>query len=86
MISLALMVVLLAKFANRIIDTLKRVLISASTSASNANDPVVFNLTMKKNSPFMLGVEVFGYDLNEGSRFFDLDLIRQKLCIWHGHR
>lgn len=71
------MVVLLAAFANRIVDTLNKVLISSSVSAINANDPTPFNLTTNENSNFMLGVEVFGHDLNTGSRLFDLELIRQ---------
>ena len=71
-ISIALIVLLIAAFSNRIIDTLEKVLISSSTSASNANDPVALNLTTNTKGPFMFGVEVFGHNLNAESRYFDV--------------
>ena len=79
MISIVLILMLFAAFANRIIDTLDKVLINSSTSASNANDPVAFNLTTNTKDRFMFGMEVYGHNLNAGSRIFDVDLIRETL-------
>jgi hypothetical protein len=72
MVSLSVMVLLLTAFYNRIIDTFDKVLISSSTSNSNANDPPALNLTTVGKGPFMLGAEVFNLNLNEGSRYFDI--------------
>lgn len=70
-VSLSVMLVLLAAFYNRIIDTFDKVLISSSSSTSNAYDPAPLNLTTVGTGKFMLGAEVFGHNLNEGSRYFD---------------
>lgn len=60
LVSLSVMLVLLAAFYNRIIGTFNKVLISSSTSNSNAYDPPALNLSTVGKGPFMLGVEVFG--------------------------
>jgi hypothetical protein len=71
-VSLSVMLVLIAAFYNRIIDTLDKVLITSSSSTANAYDPPALNLTTVGTGHFMLGAEVFGHNLNEGSRLFDV--------------
>jgi hypothetical protein len=39
------MILLIAAFYNKIIDTLDKVLITSSSSTSNADDPLSYNIT-----------------------------------------
>lgn len=55
-LSISVMVLLLAAFYNKIIDTLDKVLITSSSSINNVNDPTSFNISTRDNSPFMFGV------------------------------
>jgi hypothetical protein len=73
--SITLMIVLVAVFANKIIDTLNKIIITSNTNTSNADDPAALNLTALDSGPFMFGVEVWHHNLNEGSRYFDVTLI-----------
>jgi hypothetical protein len=71
---MTVMLILITVFYNRIIDTFNKVLIFSSTSTSNAFDPVPLNLSTIGSGPFMFGVEVFGLNLNQGSRYFDVQM------------
>jgi hypothetical protein len=68
------MIVLIAAFSNKILATLDKLIITASSSTSNADDPISFNITTLDNGPFMFGVEIWHHNLNEGSRYFDIVL------------
>jgi hypothetical protein len=72
--SLAIMVLLITAFSNRIIDTFNKVIIMSSLSTSNANDPLPFTLNTTGKGPFMFAVEVLNFDLNGEERYFDVDL------------
>jgi hypothetical protein len=73
-VSVSVMLVLLATFYNRIIGTFDKVIITSSTSNGNAYDPLALNLSTVGSGSFMLGAEVLGHNLNEGSRYFDVVL------------
>lgn len=73
-LSISVMIVLVAAFYNKIIDTLDKVLITSSSSTTNSNDPLAYNITTIDKGNFMVGVEVWHYNLNEGSRYFDIEL------------
>jgi hypothetical protein len=68
------MIVLAAAFSNKIIATFDKLIITSSTAASNADDPLPFNISTLDNGPFMFGVEVWHHDLNGDVRYFDISL------------
>lgn len=55
-LSIALMLVLVVAFYNKIIDTLDKVLISSSTTSTNADDPLPYTISTINKGPFMFGV------------------------------
>ena len=73
-ISISLMIALAAAFSNKIIGTFDKLIITSTVTTSNADDPIPFNLTTLDSGPFMLGIEVYGHDLNSINRSFDVVL------------
>lgn len=55
-LSLSIIVALLATFSNKVIDTLNKVIITATSSNTNEADPPAFNLSSHDGSKFMFGV------------------------------
>lgn len=67
-------VVLVAAFYRKIIDTFDKLIINSYYSTENADDPTLFTLSSIGKGHFMFGVEIWHYDLNQGSRYFDVVL------------
>jgi hypothetical protein len=74
-LSITMMLVLIAAFYNKIIDTFDKVIIFSSSSTDNADDPLPFTISTIDSGKFMFGVEVWHHNLNEGSRYFDVELV-----------
>lgn len=74
--SIFLMVALMAVFSNKVFDTLNMMSIVSSSSSSNADDPIQlsFDSTGTDRRNFMFGVEIWHHNLNEGIRYFDINL------------
>lgn len=76
LISISIMVLLIASFSNKIIDTLNKMVISSTSSTINIDDPQSFSFSTSEDSPFMLGIEVWGHNLNDKTkRYFDVKAI-----------
>lgn len=71
--SMTLIVLLVTLFYNKIIGTFNKDIISSSSLASHANNPLPFNFTTADRT-FMLGVELWNVDLTSGPRYFDISL------------
>lgn len=74
-LSITMILVLVAAFYNKIIDTFDKVIIFSSSSTDNADDPLPFTISTIDNGSFMFGVEVWHHNLNNGSRYFDVELV-----------
>lgn len=75
LLSLSLIVALLVLFSNMVITTLDKIIITSSTSTTQMQDPPASILSTKNNgSTFMLGVEIWQFNLNSGPRYFDIKL------------
>ena len=74
--SIFLMVALMAVFSNKVFDTLNMMSIVSSSSSSNADDPTTLSFDSKGTDRrnFMFGVEIWHHNLNEGDRYFDINL------------
>jgi hypothetical protein len=77
--SLILIIALMSTFANRVFNTLNMMSILSSTSSSNADDPIslVFDSGGEERRHFMIAVEIWHHNLNEGIRYFDIDFINR---------
>ena len=74
-ISLGLIVYLISTFSSMILDTFDKILIQSSSDTSQDDEPKpIYLLTTDNASHFMLGVEVWHFDLTSGPRYFDVVL------------
>ncbi len=74
-ISLIIFIYLSVTFTGMIIDTFKKVIITSISDTSQADEPSPLYLSSHNStSQFMIGVEVFGFDLAKGPRYFDVVL------------
>jgi len=74
-ISLAIFIYLSVTFFNMIIDTFHKVVITSITDTTQADTPSSLYISTQNNAEkFMLGVEVFQFNLNTGPRYFDVFL------------
>jgi len=74
--SLAIIIYLISTFSNMVIDTFNKLIIT-STSDNKQDDepePIYLLTNQSYTSHFMLGVEVWHFDLNSGPRYFDVIL------------
>lgn len=75
MFSISIIVLLLATFSNKVFSTFSKVIISSTTSITNADDPLPYNISTDVGEPFMMGVEIWELDLNnQNKRYFDVRL------------
>lgn len=72
--SIFLITSLMVVFSNKVINTLNMMSITSSTSLQVADDPTPLTITTKgpTRRTFMLGVEIWHHNLNEGDRYFDI--------------
>jgi hypothetical protein len=63
-ISITMMLILIAAFYNKIIDTFDKVIIYSSSSNENADDPLPYTMSTFNSARFMFGVEVWHHNLN----------------------
>lgn len=73
-LSLSIIILLLVTFYNKVIDTLNKVIITSSLSATNYNNPPLYTISTMPGKMFMFGVEVWYHDLNQPLRYFDVVL------------
>lgn len=77
-LSLGIIVALIATFYNKVVDTLNKVVITATGANTNAADPLPFNISTIPGSKFMFGVEIWHLDLNQDIRYFDVILTNKE--------
>lgn len=81
--SLILIIILISSFANRVFNTLNMMSILSSTSSSNADDPISLTIDSggddKRN--FMIAVEIWHHNLNEGVRYFDINFANRDYTL-----
>ena len=53
--SISIILLLLIAFYNKVIDTFGKIIITSSTSAISADDPVPYNISTMPGQPFMFG-------------------------------
>jgi len=74
--SLSIIIYLIATFSSMVFDTFNKLIIT-STSDNKQDDepePIYLLTNQSYTSHFMLGVEVWHFDLNSGPRYFDVIL------------
>lgn len=75
LVSFIIFIYLSITFSSMIIDTFHKVVITSITDTTQADVPTSIYLSSANNaSLFMLGVELFGFDLTTGPRYFDIIL------------
>ena len=57
--SITIILLLLVTFYNKVIDTFGKIIISSSTSALSADDPVPYTISTMPGMPFMFGAELW---------------------------
>lgn len=73
--SLAVVIYLISTFSSMVFDTFNKLIIASTSDTIQSNEPEpVYLLTTDNASHFMLGVEVWHFDLNTGPRYFDVEL------------
>jgi hypothetical protein len=72
--SLGIMIYLIATFSSMVFDTFNKVIISFTTDnvQDNEPEPIYLDSSSSLSNNFMLGVEVWHFDLNNGPRYFDV--------------
>ncbi len=72
-ISFSIIAYLVITFSRMMLDTFNKVLIYSLTDSNQANEPpaIVYS-TYNGGKRFMLGIELWGYDLSHGPRYFDI--------------
>lgn len=74
-VSLTLVIYLISTFSSMILDTFDKILIQSTSDTTQADEPEpVYLLTTNNASHFMMGVEVWHFDLTTGPRYFDVQL------------
>lgn len=78
---MVLILTLLIVFSNKVIDTLNMMEITSSISVEAVDDPnsVILSTKGEERRNFMFGVEIWHHNLNEGLRYFDINLVNTKL-------
>ena len=72
-ISFALVVYLISTFSTMVLNTFNKLIITAYQDTTQPHEPQPIYLSTTDNAQnFMIGVEVSGFDLNTGSRYFDV--------------
>lgn len=81
--SLILIIILMSSFANRVFNTLNMMSILSSTSSSNADDPISITLSSagEERRNFMIAVELWHFNLNEGIRYFNIDFVNRDYTL-----
>lgn len=73
--SLAIIIYLLSTFSTMVFETFSKLIITSATDTTQDNEPEpIYLLTTDNASHFMIGVEVWHFDLNTGPRYFDVEL------------
>jgi len=71
--SLAVIIYLVSTFSSMIVDTFDKLIITSTIDTTQASEPEpAYLLSTDNASHFMLGVEVWHFDLNKGPRYFDV--------------
>lgn len=72
-ISFSIISFLVVTFSNMMIDTFNKVLIYSAVDSNQAQEPPPITYsTFNGGKKFMLGIELWSYDLNNGPRYFDV--------------
>ena len=72
-ISLSVVIFLATQFATMVLDTFGKIVITSVTDSTQALEPPsIFYSTHNNGKKFMLGLELWGYDLTTGPRYFDI--------------
>lgn len=77
LISGAVIVFLIVVFAGMIIDTFNKVIIASVTISNYSQNPAPVYFSTHDNGTgigYMFSVELWGYDLNSGPRYFNIEM------------
>ena len=61
--SIAIIILLLVTFYNKVIDTFGKIIITSGDSAISADDPVPYTISTIPGKPFMFGAELWHHDI-----------------------
>ena len=78
-LSLSIILLLLATFYNKVLNTFQKVIINSSLSATSADDPTPYTISTKPGKQFMFGVEIWHHDLSANPRYFDINFLHAQL-------
>jgi hypothetical protein len=81
-ISLSIVIFLASQFTTMIIDTFGKVVITSVTDSTQAEEPPSLAFSTDHNGKrFMLGLELWGYDITTGPRYFDITAVNSVLIL-----